>query len=249
MLGQKKKLGFAEWGKKFFAYLQAEKESNPALLESIHVLGDNGRQELALSIYNFLRPQLWEGFRKNRRQTGQQVDKNLAKVMRDLNKSARNYRRLGNLASELGRGKVLGAAAPQGFADSLEAEAMRLGQQQKLAKIAFNHKRGGNKADLASLIRLQDIMDEFARRLGSSFPAGAKEPLSAVDLADLLEAGKLALGLPENQTMTDPASIERALKRFRKHPRNGAVCVLLKEDAFKTCDKFFYGPPALPSQP
>jgi hypothetical protein len=85
-LKPKKKSGYVEWSKKFWAYLQKEKKRNTALLRLIEALGDDGRQELALSIYNFLRPHMWMKFRKNRRQTSQHVDKRFAKVIRDLNK-------------------------------------------------------------------------------------------------------------------------------------------------------------------
>jgi hypothetical protein len=244
LLRPKKKLGYVEWSKKFGAYFRAGKNTNAALLSLIDVLGDDGKQELALSIYNFLRPHLWMKFRKARRQTGQQVYKRLTKVIKDLNKLTKNYRALEDLAPEFGPGKVLGAAAPQGFADYLEAEAMRLIGQQELAKIAFNHKQGGNKSDLANLIRLQYFIDEFARRSGNSFPEGAARHLKASDLADLLEAGKAALGLPEDDTITDAATILRALQRFRKHPRNGTIRGLSEQNAIKACEKLFGGPSA-----
>jgi hypothetical protein len=240
-LKPKKKSGHVAWSKKFWAYLQKEKKRNTALLRLIEALGDDGRQELALSIYNFLRPHMWMKLRKNRSQTGQQVYKRLTKVIKDLNKLTKNYRALEDLAPEFGPGKVLGAAAPQGFADCLEAEAIRLIGQQELTKIAFNHKREGNKSDLANLIGLQYFVDEFAHRSGNSFPEGAARHLKAPDLADLLEAGKAALDLPEDDTITDAATILRALQRFRKHPRNGTISALLRQNAIQTCDNLFHG--------
>jgi len=75
-------------------------------------------------------------FRKNRTQTGQQVNKSLSKAIRDQTKLAKNYRRLGHLALELGPGIILELAAPQGFADFLKTEGVRLSQPLKLAKIA-----------------------------------------------------------------------------------------------------------------
>jgi hypothetical protein len=248
-LKPKKKFGYVEWRKKFWAYFRAGENTNAALLGLIKVLGSKGKQELALSIYNFLRPQLWMKLRQNRRQTGQHVDKRLAKVIRDLNKLAKNYRALRDLAPELGPCTVLGAAAPQGFADCLEAEAIRLIGQQELTKIAFNYKRGGNKSDLANLIRLQYLVDEFARRSGNSFPEGAARHLKASDLADLLEAGKAAFDLPEDDTITDAATILRALQRFRKHPQNRIISALLKQDAVNACEKLFGGPSVPSSNP
>src|ERR1700722_14432591 len=90
-LKPKKKSGYVEWRKKFWAYFHAGKNTNAALLGLINVLGSKGKQELALSIYNFLRPHLWMKLRKNRRQTGQQVYKRLTKVIKDLNKLTKNY--------------------------------------------------------------------------------------------------------------------------------------------------------------
>jgi hypothetical protein len=236
---QERKLGFDDWRPKFLNYLQTEKKSNPELLELMNVLGDVGKQELVLSIFVYLCPQRWEKFRKTRRKAGKSVDQNLSRVIRNLGKLARDYRSLVHLAPGLRPGILLGAAAPQGFAEALEVEAVRLSQQQKLAKIAFNYKRGGNKADLATLIRLQEIIAEFVRRAGKRFPADATRRLRGVDLADLLEAGKAAHGLPDHETMTDPTSIERALLRFRKHPRNVRIDALLREDAHKFCNKLF----------
>jgi hypothetical protein len=227
-----KKIDFTNWQKGFYAYLEAQKRgTNGPLIDLCSRLGDDGKRELALSIFNFLRPRLWATFRGNRRRTGQQVDKNLNKVIRGLKKLAKNYRALSRLAPELRPGIVLGATAPPGFADSLEAEANRLDSQRTRAKIAFSYKRAGNKTDLAILLRLQYFVDEFAQRSGNA------RRLKVSDLADLIEAGKAALDLPASKMITDPASIERALQRFRKHPRNAQIFALLKQDAIKACDK------------
>jgi len=122
--------GFVEWGTRFFAYLKLHKErTNPALLELIYYLGDAGRQELALSIFNFLRPKLWRQFCRDRQAAGRVATAKLSKAIRNLNRSASGYRELQILVPELGVGTALGTTAPSDFPELLETEASRLATQ------------------------------------------------------------------------------------------------------------------------
>jgi hypothetical protein len=63
MLGTAHAVSFVPWGETFFDYFQQHKAAtNPRLMELVFCLGDDGRNELLLSIFNFLRPQLWKQF-------------------------------------------------------------------------------------------------------------------------------------------------------------------------------------------
>lgn len=76
VLEKPKEPGFVEWGERFFAYLVKEKSgTNPGLLELIYWLGDDGRGEVALSVFNFLRADLWKEFCRNRRTAKQNAEK------------------------------------------------------------------------------------------------------------------------------------------------------------------------------
>jgi hypothetical protein len=147
------------------------------------------------------------------------------------------------MAPEIGIGTVLGADAPMGLPDLLEGEATRLCRQRERVKIAFTKKRLG-KDPVFILIRLQEFIAEFARRRPTQLPLGATRSLSPRDLADLIEAGKGALGRPENQTITYPVPIDKALRRFRKCKNNQVMCNLLKNSAFEACDRLWPAPPA-----
>ena len=126
MPGRAKQPGFVQWGERFFAYLVKEKGgTNPELMELIYNLGDDGRQELALSIYNFLRPESWKRFGKGRQQAGQQARKGLSNAIRDLRRAAASHRKLLTLVPEIGTGTLLGAGAPFCLPDFLEMEATR----------------------------------------------------------------------------------------------------------------------------
>jgi hypothetical protein len=233
---------FELWSEKFWPYLYRE-SINAYLRYLLAELGPGGRQELAWSIFDYLRTNLWDEFRADRRQTGRMVDRLLSRAIRKLQNAAKEYEKLGQLASGLRPGTLLGSTAPQGFVHALNAEADRLVQQRERARIAFSHKRSGNKSDLAILVRLQDIVDEFSRRSGRPLAIGHARHLTASDLADLLEAGKAALGVAEDETLTDVAPIERSLQRFRKHPHNALISALLKEDAVRACNQLGLGAP------
>jgi hypothetical protein len=238
MPGRAKQPGFVQWGERFFAYLVKEKGgTNPALMELIYNLGDDGRQELALSIYNFLRPESWKRFGKGRQQAGQQARKGLSNAIRDLRRAAASHRKLLTLVPEIGTGTLLGAGAPFCLPDFLEMEATRLALQSERAPIVFSKKRGGTKENHAILFRLQEFVEEFGRRWTDYLPPTAARHLTASAIADLLEAGKSALGWPESPTITDPESIDKALRRFREHKDNALICELLRADAIQACDR------------
>jgi hypothetical protein len=71
---------FRKWAQAFFLSLQKEKEAtNPAPFELLCSLSDDGRMEVALSIYNYLRPELWKEFSRDRQWVGQRVKKMLSR--------------------------------------------------------------------------------------------------------------------------------------------------------------------------
>ncbi len=238
------------WSQKFTAYLD-RKSTDPSLRSLLVKLGYGGRRKVARSIFDYLRPELWSKFRSGRRRTGKEVDKSFVRVIRILRKAAKEYDKLGRLAPEIGWSLVLGWAAPEGFADGLNTEADRLVQQQKLARIYFSKKRSGNKYDLFILVNLQDFVDEFCRRSRRPLANGRTRHLSPTDLADLIEAGKSAFGIPENKIAAEVAAIERALQRFRAHPDNSTICDLSKLRAIKLCNKLRFTAPvsASPAPP
>lgn len=235
-------VGFASWSQKFFAYL--DHESTNAHLRSFPAkLGYGGTRELALSIFNYLRERLWHEFRSERRRAGIKADKNISRAIQHLTKAANAYEKLERVAPEIRSGRILGATASEGFVDGLNAERDRLAEQRGRARVTFSLKRAGNRSDLSILVRLQDFVDEMCSRSGKPLADGKTRHLSATDLADLIEAGKSALGMPDNDIFTEVGAIERALQRFRKHPDNLTICASLKQDAITACDKLGLGTP------
>ncbi len=222
---------FRNWAQAFFLYLEKEKKAtNPSLLELIGWLNPNGRREVALSIYNFLRPKLWKEFSKDRQRVGQQARKKLSKTMSDLRRAAATYKQLSTMVPELGIGTLLGADFPAWLPNYLESEATRLSAQREKCKV-FSKKRSGTKENHAFLFRLQEFIDAFARRHADGLPASVARNLTAQSIADLLEAGKHASGCPANSTETNPENIDRALRRFRENKDNKLLCQILTDDA------------------
>jgi hypothetical protein len=316
------RIHFVPWGTTFFAYLTKEKAAtNPALLELIYRLGQDGRQELALSIFNFLRPSLWQAFCRDRRRAKQQANRLLRKVAVDLRRAAKACRLSSASAPEVRLNRMLAEGSRSHLSDILEAEAEFLAIQARLARIAcarqrdifgqpdhsamqreregckrlsqasrqlvraaksyrelltlhpttpigrsfqdinpihlpklldeattevhdilnrvplaFNKKRVGITHDLSILVRLQEFVQEFGRRLDARLPPTVARKLNASDLADLVEAGKMALGAEEDSTLTNPESIGRALLRFKTRKSNVRTCLILRDSASQACD-------------
>ena len=248
MAERRKKSGtqpdFVSWGKSFFAYLEAHKKrNNPGLMELIYCLGDQGRQELALLIYNFLRSKFHKEFSKARQVFGQKVQRLLSRATRDLRRSVASLRKLQTLATDE-TGKTIAAGLDLELVALMEKEALRLSEQKPLARVVFSKKRFGLGQDLSILILLQEFVAEFGRRWNDYLPAHAIRYLRAVDIADLLEAGKAARAQAEEFTFTDPATIERALGRFRTRKANAHMRLLLKKEAIKRCDGLRLRPPS-----
>lgn len=229
-------VGFEEWSQKFFTYLDREiRRRNLPLTELANCLGLVGCRILAASIFNFLSREPYRGYRESRQKVGKRAKAGLSKVARDLRRAGTSYCNLLALAKEIERRELLGADSPPDLPGFLEKEATRLDRQLRLASVAFSKKRMGINANHGILIQLQEFVKEFGRRWNNRLPLAAKE-LTSTDIADLLEAGKTALGQPEGLTDTDAESIDKALNRFRKHKDNRPLNEMLKKLALAECD-------------
>jgi len=322
-------IGFVPWGIHFFAYLVKTKaHTNPGLLELVYHLGDDGRQELALSVFNFLRGQAWKDFCQDRRIAKGKAKKSISKAVSNL-RSARaaysallasvpeialdrqlgddrrlhfsdileqeatflsaqariecaksqsryrvrqlcppertlatqtvalllkasgkltrfadSYRRLLTITSDASIGKAFDSFLVPQLVDKLETEEAHLRQVASRVNSAFNKKRLGTGADWAILVRLQSFVEAFGLRWKPYLPPHTTTILRESDIADLLEAGKAALGLPEDSTFVNPESIGRALERFRQHPGNQWTCASLRQSAQTICDGLKIRPPS-----
>jgi hypothetical protein len=137
-----KQPGFIEFGVRFFAYLVKEKnELNPGLIELIYYLGDDGRRELALSVFNFLRSQEWRDFCKDRRTAKELVRKTLFMAIGDLRRATAAYRKMLGSVPEVGVCRSLGEGRPSHLSDLLEREAAFLAAQARIARVAGRKKR------------------------------------------------------------------------------------------------------------
>ena len=319
---------FVPWGKQFFAYLVKEKSStNTGLLELVYCLSDDGRQELALSIFSFLRVQVWKDFCQDRRIAKCRAKKSVSKAISDLRiarteysallasvpeialyrqlgddrrlhfsdileqeatflsgqarieraktrsrccvrelcrpeqtsptetmalllrasrkltRAADSYRRLLALTSDGAIGKAFDSFPASQLVDKFETEAAYLREVASRVNGAFNKKRLGS-ANLALLIRLQYFVQAFGLRWKPYLPPHTTTILRESDIGDLLEAGKAALGLPEDSTFTNAESIGRAVERFRQHKDNQRTCHRLRSDAQRVCDGLKIRPPS-----
>lgn len=327
---------FVQWGTEFFAYLvQVKSAHNPGLLRLIYCLGDDGRQQMALSVFNFLRPQLWNHFCNDRRLAKREAKKRISKARTDLQGARTAYLRLLTSFPELTLYRQLGHDRRFHLSDILEEEARFLAAQRKLERIsarrrrdrrrrsqrtqveqdhrlnnirllsaasakltraaksyrglltidatititighsyasfppfelrsvleeedaylkgiwnradsAFVKKRLGMKANLGFLCRLQYFVEIFALRWGPYLRPETTTVLRESDVADLLEAGKSALGLPEKETETCAESIGRALERYTRNSKNSQTCQLLRQSAQEICDGLRLRPPSSP---
>jgi hypothetical protein len=128
---------FVKWGKDFFAYLVTEKSgTNAGLLELIYHLGDDGRQELALCVFNFLRPCVWKDFCRDRRDVKQRAKKELSKARSDLRRARGVYSRLLDFMPEIAICRRLGDTGRLHLSDLLEKEAAFLAAQSRLTRVA-----------------------------------------------------------------------------------------------------------------
>jgi hypothetical protein len=320
---------FVKWGERFFAYLVREKSgTNADLMELIYWLGDAGRNELALSIFNFLRSGVWKDFCQDRRVAKQHARKELTRARSDLRRARGAYSRVLGSMPEFAIGRRLGDDRRLHLSDLLEGEADFLAAQARIARAAgrsmcrvhhqglsqlersssgpnvallstasakltraaksyralltltptaaigkaydslmpsqlaaileseeaalrgvsgrvdkaFNKKRLGT--NWAFLVRLQDVVEIFGLRWAPYLPQNTTRILRESDIADLLEAGTVASGMPVRSASIDAASIGRSLERFQQRKSNSRTCLWLRRSAEEICDRFRLRPPA-----
>jgi hypothetical protein len=315
---------FVKWGERFFAHFESEKGgTNADLMELIYWLGDDGRQELALSIFNFLRSGVWKDFCQDRRVAKQHARKELTLARSDLSRARGAYSKLLDSTPEIGMCRRLGDDQRLHLSDILEGEADFLAARARIARAAgrstcrvrhqglsqlersssgpnvallstasakltraarsyrrlltlhptvaigkafdsfiptqlpavleseeddlrgimgrvdaFNKKRLGTNADLGILVRLQYLVEIFGLRWASYLPENATRILRESDIADLLEAGTVASGMPERSASIDAESIGRSLERFQQRKSNSRTCLWLRRSAEEICDRF-----------
>jgi len=188
------KLGFVDWGVRFFAYLEQETTgTNRPLLELIYWLGNDGRQELALSIFNFLRPEMWREFCRNRREEKQGVKRSLSRAVINLQRSAKSYRKLLTSDPALGAGRRLGEGGRLHLSDLLEREAAFLAVQERIGRSA--HRQGiklqsSRQFSVAcrTLARVAKSYRELLTLTSTITIGQAFNAVAAVDLPAVLEA-------------------------------------------------------------
>jgi hypothetical protein len=151
--------------------------------------------------------------------------------------AASGYRSLRDLDSSVPFDYSVEPIAAGQLVGVLQAEQAKLAGVLARVDMAFNTKRLGIAANLAILIRLQDFVEEFQFRSQSYMPETAAKRLGEIDLADLLEAGKAALGLTGDSTITNPSSIGRAIKRFRRRKSNEQTLSLWQRSAAEACGR------------
>jgi hypothetical protein len=315
---------FVKWGGRFFAYLVSDKnDTNAGLLELIYCLGDDGRQELALSIFNFLRSGVWKDFCQDRRVAKQRARKELTLARSDLSRARGAYSKLLDSMPEIGMCRRLGDNRRLHLSDLLEGEADFLAAQARIARAAghstcrvrhqglsqlergssgpnvallstasakltraarsyrklltfhptaaigkafdsfiptqlpavleseeadlrgimgrvdaFNKKRLGTNADLGILVRLQYLVERFGLHWAPYLPQNTTRILRESDIADLLEAGTVASGMPDCSASIDAESIGRSMERFQQRKSNSRSCLLLRRSAEEICDRF-----------
>jgi hypothetical protein len=330
VLQEPKGRDFFKWGERFFAYSEREISStNADLMELIYWLGSDGRNELALSIFNFLRTDVWKDFCRDRRGAKQHARKELTQARSDLRRArgayskllrsmpeismcrrlgdyrrlhlsdllegeadflaarvriaraagrstcrarhqglgqlersssgshvallstastkltraARSYRRLLTLHPTAAVGKAFDSFIPTQLPAVLESEEAELKGVSGSVNKAFNKKRLGTKTSLALLVRLQYLVEIFGLRWAPYLPQNVTRILRESDIADLLEAGTFASGMPDRSASIDAASIGRSLERFQKRKSNSQTCITLRRSAEEICDRFRLRPP------
>jgi hypothetical protein len=128
---------FFKWGERFFAYLVKQKSgTNADLLELIRVLGDDGRGELALSIFNFLRTRVWRDFYQDRQKAKQRARKMLTRARSDLNCARVAHVKLLRFIPEVAICRPLGDSRRLHLADLMEKEAAFLATQARIERAA-----------------------------------------------------------------------------------------------------------------
>lgn len=294
-------------------------------MELMYCLSDDGRQELALCIFNFLRTPVWQRFCEDRRIAKQNAKKEISKAIMDLEKAgaaytallasvpqvalcrqlaegrqlhlsdileqeaeflsaqvrisgaaslgtsrarkagplragatqgpallsrasrkltraAESYRRLLTITADAVIGKVLGSLHPVQLVAVLKTEEEHVRDLASRVNIAFNKKRLGTSAEWAILVRLQYFIEAFGLRWKPYLPPHTTTRLRESDLYDLLDAGKVALELPEDAVNEE--SIGRALRRFVQRKENQQTCRLLRNSAQAICDGLKIRPPS-----
>jgi hypothetical protein len=156
---------------------------------------------------------------------------------------ANSYRTLRDLDSYVPFDYPVEALTAAQLVAVLQAEQEKMTGVLARVDMAFNTKRFGIAANLAILVRLQRFVEEFAFRSESYMPETAAKRLGESDLADLLEAGKAALGLTGDSTITNPSSIGRAIERFRRRKSNEQTLSLWQRSAAEACGRLLTIPP------
>jgi hypothetical protein len=171
------------------------------------------------------------------------VARALTETSTALKLAASSYRTLRDLDSYVPFDYPVEALTAAQLVAVLQAEQAKLTGVLARVDMAFNTKRFGIAACTAILVRLQDFVEEFQFRSQSYMPETAAKRLGEIDLADLLEAGKAALGLTGDSTITNPSSIGRAIERFRDRKSNEQTLSLWQRSAAEACGRLPNIPP------
>lgn len=203
---------------KFFAYLREHAQAPLLLL--LRSIDRRASMKIADFIVGYLQgSQADKGF-ASRRQRAQKLKRALPRAIKGLRKAATSYRELGRIEIP-DAGSILDARAPvwlQGIpslAAAMDAEAARFSALLNDAKKLYNEKRFGVRANYLWLVLLQEFVAAWTLK-----ELGETKQLSSNDIADLITAGKVALGWPEANTETDPELVRKAIHTFRSNPAN-----------------------------
>jgi hypothetical protein len=202
---------------KFFLYLR---ENGPApLLQLLRSIDKRASVKVAEFIAAYLQPPQPDEVYQRRKQRGQALKKALPHAIKQLRKAAASYREVARIEIP-GAGSIIDARAPswtQGMflADAMEKEAARFSALLNDAKKLYSEKRFGLIGNHLWLLLLREFVAVWTKK-----ERGETRTLSFDDIADLITAGKVALGWPEADTVTDPELMRKAVQNFRSNPTN-----------------------------
>jgi len=205
---------------KFFSHLRENGTASERLLPLLRSIDRRASLVVPDLIICYLQSSHSDKDFQNRSQRAKRIKKMLPLTIKSLRKAAASYRELA--AVEIpGAGSIINARAPiwvqamPDLADLMDQEAGRFTVLLEVSKKLYNKKRFGVQRNHLWLILLQEFVAVWTK-----MELRKEKSLLTNDIADLITAGKIALGWPEDNTETDPEGIRKAISNFRSNPTN-----------------------------
>jgi hypothetical protein len=205
---------------KFFSHLRENGTASERLLPLLRSIDRRASLEVANFVGSYLQSSQSDKDFLNRSQRAKRIKKMLPLTIKSLRKAAASYRELAAIEIP-GAGSIINARAPSwvkampDLADVMDQEAARFTVLLEVSKKLYNKKRFGVLRNHLWLILLQEFVAVWTK-----MELGKEKSLLPTDIADLITAGKIALGWPEDNTETDPEDIRKAISNFRSNPAN-----------------------------